>query len=95
MNLLCNTVIKTILNGSEEDVFILKEKVRKSQDTYVVPGDSQSALFFDSIIFILSHDLHPGAGDLKGRYATAYKTIIKFIEDAGWKLTDPPFRVTG
>lgn len=54
-----------------------------------------SALFFDNLLLVCQHELHPDIGVLRGSYGKAWTTILHYIEDAGWQLTDPPFSISG
>lgn len=58
-------------------------------------GDEMSALFFENLLLVCDHELHPEVGRLQGEYGRAWRNILHYIEDAGWQLTDPPFTVMG
>lgn len=99
LNIACNDVVRTILDGNptneKERAEALKQRLIAQKDDLVSPGDDMSALFFDNLLLVCSHELHPDIGILRGDYGKAWHTILHYIEDAGWQLTDPPFSISG
>ncbi|CAM9212780.1 unnamed protein product [Discosporangium mesarthrocarpum] len=93
LNVICNDVVKTILRGQEEDVKQLRVRLVGQQEEIV--SDEMSQLFFENLLLVCDHETHPEVDTLQGSYAKAWKTILHYIEDAGWQLTDPPFTVMG
>ena len=61
----------------------------------IAQDDPQTQLFFDVVVALADHSLHPQVGELKGKHANAWRTMLKYVEDAGWQITDPPFTVAG
>ncbi|KAG5190495.1 hypothetical protein JKP88DRAFT_232315 [Tribonema minus] len=99
LNIACNDVIKTILKADAEkldsDMQGIKERLIRDKELLVVTDDPQSELFYNNLVCVCEHSLHPRLHELKGRYASAWKSMLHWIEDAGWQLTEPPFRVNG
>ncbi|CAM9649942.1 unnamed protein product [Choristocarpus tenellus] len=93
LNVVCNDVVKTILRGQDDDVKALHGRLLGHRDEIVL--DEMSGIFFENLLLVCKHELHPDVDKLKGRYSKAWTTILHYIEDAGWQLTDPPFRVMG
>ena len=73
----------------------LRQRLEQQRDDLVSPDDEMSALFFENLLLVCQHELHPDIGILKGEYGRAWHTILHYIEDAGWQLTDPPFSISG
>ncbi|CAM9207245.1 unnamed protein product [Hapterophycus canaliculatus] len=99
LNIACNDVVRTILDGNpsneKERAEALRERLLAQRDELVSPDDRMSALFFDNLLLVCQHELHPDIGVLRGQYGKAWHTILHYIEDAGWQLTDPPFSISG
>ncbi|CAM9587858.1 unnamed protein product [Scytosiphon promiscuus] len=99
LNVACNDVVRTILDGNpsneKERAAALRERLLAQRDDLVSPDDKMSALFFDNLLLVCQHELHPDIGVLRGQYGKAWHTILHYIEDAGWQLTDPPFSISG
>lgn len=96
LNVACNDVVRTILKGNgDEDAKALRGRLEQQRAELVLPGDEMSSIFFENLLLVCGHDLHPRVDQLKGEYGRAWKNILHYIEDAGWQLTDPPFSVTG
>eukprot|EP00903_Cladosiphon_okamuranus_P011087 g10464.t1 len=99
LNVACNDVVRTILDGNptneKERAEALRQRLMAQKDDLVSPGDDMSALFFDNLLLVCQHELHPDIGILRGSYGKAWHTILHYIEDAGWQLTDPPFSISG
>jgi hypothetical protein len=99
LNVACNDVVKTILNAdvSVQDVEVqaVKARLLRDRELLTLADDPQSQLFFDSIVCVCDHTLHPQVGSLKGFYANAWNTVLKYVEDAGWQITEPPFVIAG
>lgn len=91
--------MRTILDGNptneKERAAALRERLVAQRDDLVSPDDKMSALFFDNLLLVCQHELHPDIGVLRGQYGKAWHTILHYIEDAGWQLTDPPFSISG
>jgi hypothetical protein len=77
----CNKVVRTILRGDEKAVQALVEDLVQQRTELVV--DENSDLFFESLLCMLKHGVHPQAHKLRGTHLAAYSTILKYIEDAG------------
>eukprot|EP00904_Undaria_pinnatifida_P007219 jgi/Undpi1/3627/HiC_scaffold_16.g06997.m1 len=99
LNIACNDVVRTILDGNVSDekakAVALRQRLEQQRDDLVSPDDEMSALFFENLLLVCQHELHPDIGILKGEYGRAWHTILHYIEDAGWQLTDPPFSISG
>ncbi|CAM9967892.1 unnamed protein product [Ectocarpus sp. 12 AP-2014] len=99
LNIACNDVVRTILDGNptneKERAEALRQRLIAQKDDLVSPEDDMSALFFDNLLLVCEHELHPDIGILRGQYGKAWNTILHYIEDAGWQLTDPPFSISG
>lgn len=99
LNIACNDVVRTILDGNptneKERAEALRQRLIAQKDDLVSPGDDMSRLFFDNLLLVCDHELHPDIGILRGNYGKAWHTILHYIEDAGWQLTDPPFSISG
>lgn len=96
LNIACNDVVRTILRGNgDEDAKALRQRLEQQRSALVSPDDEMSALFFDNLLLVCDHELHPNVDQLRGEYGRAWKNILHYIEDAGWQMTDPPFTVTG
>lgn len=99
MNIACNDVVRTILDGSVTDererALALRQRLEAQKEDLVSPGDEMSSLFFDNLLMVCEHELHPDIGLLQGEYGKAWRTILHYVEDAGWQLTDPPFSISG
>lgn len=99
LNIACNDVVRTILDGNptteKERAEALRQRLIAQREDLVSPEDDMSALFFDNLLLVCQHELHPDIGILRGSYGKAWQTILHYIEDAGWQLTDPPFSISG
>lgn len=99
LNIACNDVVRTILDGNptneKERAEALRQRLIAQKDDLVSPDDDMSALFFDNLLLVCEHELHPDIGILRGQYGKAWNTILHYVEDAGWQLTDPPFSISG
>lgn len=99
VNVACNDVVRTILDGNvtneKERALALRERLEAQRGELVSAEDKMSGLFFDNLLLVCQHELHPDIDTLKGEYAKAWRTILHYIEDAGWQLTDPPFTISG
>lgn len=99
LNLACNDVVRTILDGNvineKERALALRLRLEEQKEGLVSPDDDMSALFFDNLLLVCQHELHPDVGRLRGEYGKAWRTILHYVEDAGWQLTDPPFSISG
>ena len=99
LNLACNDVVRTVLDGDviseKARASALRQRLEALRDDLVVPDDEMSELFFENLLLVCQHELHPDIDRLRGEYGKAWRTILHYIEDAGWQLTDPPFSVTG
>lgn len=99
LNIACNDVVRTILDGNvsteKARALALRQRLEAQKDDLVNPEDDMSALFFDNLLLVCQHELHPDLGVLRGEYGKAWRTILHYIEDAGWQLTDPPFSISG
>lgn len=92
-------MVRTILDGNVSDekakALALRQRLEAQKDDLVSPDDEMSALFFDNLLLVCQHELHPDIALLGGEYGRAWRTILHYIEDAGWQLTDPPFSISG
>lgn len=97
LNIACNDVVRMILSGNgDEDARTLGRRLEQQRSELVSPGDEMSTLFFENLLLVCDHEVHPKVDQLRGgKYGKAWATILHYIEDAGWRLTDPPFTVTG
>lgn len=99
LNLACNDVVRTVLDGNVSDekarALALRKRLEAQRDDLVVPDDDMSELFFENLLLVCQHEVHPDVERLRGKYGKAWRTILHYIEDAGWQLTDPPFSITG
>ena len=99
LNIACNDVVRTILDGNVSNekakALALRQRLEKQREDLVSPDDEMSALFFENLLLVCQHELHPDIGILRGEYGRAWHTILHYIEDAGWQLTDPPFSISG
>lgn len=99
LNLACNDLVRTVLDGNVSNeraaALDLRQRLEAQRDDLVVPDDEMSELFFENLLLVCQHELHPDVGRLSGKYGKAWRTILHYIEDAGWQLTDPPFSITG
>lgn len=97
LNIACNDVVRTILkqNPGDSDAKALRARLEEQRHLLVSSGDEMSSLFFENLLLVCDHELHPDVSQLQGEYGRAWKNILHYIEDAGWQLTDPPFTVMG
>lgn len=96
LNAVCNDVVRTILRANgDEDAKALRTRLLGQREHLVSDDDEMSRLFFDNLLMVCQHELHPEVDQLRGTYGKAWSNILHYIEDAGWQLTDPPFTVTG
>lgn len=99
LNVVCNDVVRTILDGNvtneKERALALRLRLEEQRDALVSPDDAMSALFYDNLLLVCQHELHPDVDRLSGEYGKAWRTILHYVEDAGWQLTDPPFSISG
>ncbi|CAN0138427.1 unnamed protein product [Phaeothamnion confervicola] len=96
MNAACNRVVRAILDadaGDEHGVRRAAAAIATQRADLAV--DAESTIFFEHLLLVCNHELHPEVDKLSGFYAGAWTVILKYVEDAGWRLTDPPFTVTG
>ena len=92
LNAVSNSVIKTILRGDDIEAEALRESI-----VALTRGeeDEERVRFFTCLTALLEHTTSPESDSLRGSYRLAYHRILAMVEDAGWKLTEPAFIVTG
>mmetsp|Transcript_2735 Transcript_2735/g.3782 ORF Transcript_2735/g.3782 Transcript_2735/m.3782 type:complete len:150 (+) Transcript_2735:33-482(+) len=99
LNVTCNKVVRTILKTDvktlEIDMKMVRKEIENNRSILVVDSEPNSLIFYENLLHVCDHSVHPDVQSLKGNYANAWKSMLKWIEDSGWQLTDPPFKVSG